>query len=432
MKKLVGTVLLSSILIAPSAVSAKTFPDVPQDFWAEESIDVLSDRGTMNGFPDGTFKPNEPVKRIQAGAMIMKELGLEVQGEVDPESTDISSDFPSRDVVDVMEETGILRGSNGNFRPYEPLTRAQMASVLTRAFELEHNENYYFTDIQPDYWNYSDISSLAHSGITGGKGDGTFAPSEPTTRAQFVTFLHRAIDKMDEREPLEPLAGDYGEYVWNDGLLYGAFSNTQFKAYTKNENGEYEEVENYRFDEMDLKGERYNAGGNMQVVDDSIYLTVEGYKEGEQQAHLYSFKDGEFTLIQEDAPENWYFYDGAMYYTQDGALYRDGNIIIKMNDQNVDYAGSTVYYQGVASGVRTYNLETGEQDTVHAGPLNNMTVFEDKLLVTREISLLIRDLEGNIIENVSSERTPAIFEERANGMTVYLGDGIGPVDFIER
>lgn len=42
------------------------FKDVPEDFWAKEEIEFLSSKGVIKGYHDGTFKPNEPVKRVQA------------------------------------------------------------------------------------------------------------------------------------------------------------------------------------------------------------------------------------------------------------------------------------------------------------------------------------------------------------------------------
>ncbi|SFQ38706.1 S-layer homology domain-containing protein [Salibacterium halotolerans] len=145
-KSLLTGAVLSASLLATSTASAESFPDVSEDYWAQESISALSERGIMSGFPDGTFKPGEPVKRIQAGAMIAEELGLEAQNTTH-NFNDIPADFPSKGVVSVMERTGIIGGdSEGNFRPYEPVTRAQMSAILSRAYNLEANQNYYFTD----------------------------------------------------------------------------------------------------------------------------------------------------------------------------------------------------------------------------------------------------------------------------------------------
>ncbi len=100
--------LLSASLLAPTVVFAESYHDVSEDHWAKTSIDTLTDRGTISGYEDRTFQPNEPVKRIQAAAILVKELGLERQNDQIPEFDDISKDFPQKDVVAIMEDTGII------------------------------------------------------------------------------------------------------------------------------------------------------------------------------------------------------------------------------------------------------------------------------------------------------------------------------------
>nr|QOY38495.1 S-layer homology domain-containing protein [Anaerobacillus isosaccharinicus] len=46
------------------------FPDVPKNHWASEAIETVKEAGIMNGFADGTFKPNEPVTRAQLATVV--------------------------------------------------------------------------------------------------------------------------------------------------------------------------------------------------------------------------------------------------------------------------------------------------------------------------------------------------------------------------
>jgi hypothetical protein len=62
-------------IVAAAPVIAQThtqtqFSDVPSGHWAREFITTLADRGIIAGFPDGTFRPNEPVTRAQYAAMV--------------------------------------------------------------------------------------------------------------------------------------------------------------------------------------------------------------------------------------------------------------------------------------------------------------------------------------------------------------------------
>ncbi|WP_240377171.1 S-layer homology domain-containing protein [Bacillus piscicola] len=452
MRKLIGTLVTVGLLFSPSVVAAKSFPDVSEDFWAASSIDVLSDRGTMSGFPDGTFKPNEPVKRIQAAAMIMKELGLEAGDDTELESTDIKEDFPAKDVVAVMEETGIMRGSDGNFRPYEPLSRAQMATILTRAFELQKNEHFYFTDIPRDYWNFTDIGALAESGITGGKGDGTFAPSETTTRAQFVTFLHRATDKLDEREPAERLAGDYSQFVLHNGKLHTLDNEEEaFVTYRELENGEYEEVERVDLTELAFYDKLEESSfvdrqQEIQVVGDSLYFSVRvlenpGEYPEKYRHDLYAYKDEDVTLVEKDAGENVYFVRGEKYDVKNNTLYQNDRALDTVAGKPnpvIDFSGHYAFYKH-GDEVRKLNLLNGDRHVLYKGEdLRDIDVFDEYLIILGEEknALMVYDLDGNIIRKKAAYagdgNIPEAFIEEPGGLLIAEGVFYNQVEYIER
>ncbi|MFS1518676.1 S-layer homology domain-containing protein [Bacillus sp. SCS-151] len=68
--------LVLSVLLSGMIVSASTsFSDVPDGFWAKNEIEFLSDKNIIKGFSDGTFKPNDEVKRVQTAIMIVRALG---------------------------------------------------------------------------------------------------------------------------------------------------------------------------------------------------------------------------------------------------------------------------------------------------------------------------------------------------------------------
>lgn len=48
------------------------FPDVPTGSWYEEAVKTVSDKGLMNGYPDGIFKPNQPVTRAELASVLVK------------------------------------------------------------------------------------------------------------------------------------------------------------------------------------------------------------------------------------------------------------------------------------------------------------------------------------------------------------------------
>lgn len=82
--------------------------------------------------------------------------------------------------------------SDGTFRPGDPVTRGQMATMFARAFELPERSTAPFSDVA-DSTHEVGINAIAAAGITSGLSDGTFRPGENTTREQGASFLYRAL-----------------------------------------------------------------------------------------------------------------------------------------------------------------------------------------------------------------------------------------------
>ena len=114
------------------------------------------------------------------------------------------------DDVNALAASGVTKGcnppQNTHFCPEDKVTRAQMATFLTRALALEPAESD-FVDVLFDSPHIDDIGALAAAGITKGcnppKND-RFCPDDYVTRAQMATFLARAMK-------LTPAASDFGD-----------------------------------------------------------------------------------------------------------------------------------------------------------------------------------------------------------------------------
>ncbi|MDT8858833.1 S-layer homology domain-containing protein [Alkalihalobacillus sp. MEB130] len=185
------------------AIQATQFTDVSRDYWAREEIHFLFNQEIIRGYNDGTFRPGNTVTRSQAATMIAGALDLELEGRPAPNFVDIREGFHAYDVIAAVADEGIITGREGRFMPNAPLTRGQMAAILTRAFSLTGTWNREFNDVRRNHTFYHDIQALAANNITTGfSSDRTFRPSQPTTRAQFSVFLARTLD--DAFKPGEP------------------------------------------------------------------------------------------------------------------------------------------------------------------------------------------------------------------------------------
>lgn len=167
------------------------FTDISNS-WARDMIEDIAGRSIITGYPDGTFRPNESIKRQHIAVMLARAFELTTKREAMPFS-DVPQNHPYYDSITKLQQAGIVDGSNGAFNPNAPMTRAQMAKILVLAFGLTPEGTSTFHDVPATHWSYDYISALADSGIALGD-NGNFKPNEPVTRAQFVAFMYRALN----------------------------------------------------------------------------------------------------------------------------------------------------------------------------------------------------------------------------------------------
>ena len=136
-------VLFFFLLLSHTAWAA--YPDVPANSPYSPGIGILSGRGILEGFPDGSFHPHDPVTRAQLAKVIVLASGNhtdEVRLPSDPDAAHFPDLAPSIGVpypYDFIEEAaslGYFQGDQeGRFNPDGMITRLQLVLVLVRAAE---------------------------------------------------------------------------------------------------------------------------------------------------------------------------------------------------------------------------------------------------------------------------------------------------------
>jgi uncharacterized glyoxalase superfamily metalloenzyme YdcJ len=187
---------------------------------ATKEIMYLYDKHIICGYPDGTFKPNQPITRTQAAAMLLKALDITVIDKPTVKFKDVSSTSNYYKILATINEKGIIRGDNGYMRPGENTKSAQMAAILRRAFDLPLDGQQAYSDVSSSHWAFSDINNMAKHRISGGYLDGTFKPTMAVTRAQFSAFLARALNDDMKLDSEKSVVIQKGTKIERDGWLY--------------------------------------------------------------------------------------------------------------------------------------------------------------------------------------------------------------------
>ena len=157
--------------------------------WAEAKIKQLFELGIVTGRPDGTYRPDDNISRAEFAAILVKALGLEVNGgEV---FADTAGHW-AREIISTAAGQGLVSGYNDNtFGPDDLVTREQMATMVVRGVELTPvKEPPVFAD-RADFsdWAQEAIVEAAAAGLISGYPDGSFRPQDNATKAEAATVV---------------------------------------------------------------------------------------------------------------------------------------------------------------------------------------------------------------------------------------------------
>ena len=201
--------LACSLPLSAAAADKQRFPDVPPSKHFAEAVNELAARNIIGGYPDGTFKPGNSITRGQAAAIIAKMIKLDTTSVKIPGFTDVSSSHGFYKAIAAMAEKGIIGGyPDGSYKPNEPINRKNMASILVKAFDLPRDAatNHPFKD--PSGIT-NDVLIIYKLGITTGTTPTTFSPNAFITRGQAAKML-KATEEVDTKHVVTLDAEDFG------------------------------------------------------------------------------------------------------------------------------------------------------------------------------------------------------------------------------
>ena len=109
---------------------------------------------------------------------------------------DMPTDW-SADAVQSAVTNGLLSGKDGLIAAADNLTRAEMATIITRAFNAEVEDDISFTDVKTDAWYKSAVAKAVHMGAMNGSGSNGFTPAASVTRQEVFVVLARVLKLAD-------------------------------------------------------------------------------------------------------------------------------------------------------------------------------------------------------------------------------------------
>lgn len=233
-----GVLLLAEPPVPAGAqtTGSEFFTDVEGETHAD-AIDRIHEAGIVEGCAEDRYCPDDSVTRAQTASFLAG--ALELPPPSGEHFSDVAGDDEHADNIHALFEAGITQGCTADsFCPERPMTRAQMASFLNRAFDIADSDTTYFPAVSGAH--HTSINAIADVGVTGGcRPLGlAYCPHEDVRRDQMATFLARALELVPRVSiPMQMTPGTSGEHVGQlqillDGLGYhlaavdGIYGNT--------------------------------------------------------------------------------------------------------------------------------------------------------------------------------------------------------------
>jgi S-layer homology domain len=195
-----ATPLVMQVPVQAQTQTYRSFTDVASGYWANGFIDELASRQIITGFPDGSFRPDEPVTRAQFAAMLRSAFNRNnVRNSVN--FRDVPADYWASAAIRDAYVRGFMSGYPENeFRPGEYIPRAQVLVALTSGLGYAPSNNVgstlqVFNDASsiPD-WARNSIAAATEKKLVVNYPNAQFLnPSRPATRSEVAALIYQAM-----------------------------------------------------------------------------------------------------------------------------------------------------------------------------------------------------------------------------------------------
>ena len=199
----------------------------------------------INGYPDSTVRPEQNISRAEVAVVFYRLLTDELRDgdfEDGVSFPDVDPDYWYNTAIRTMSSLGVLNGyPDGTFKPDEAITRAELATIAAHFATMMHMapmNHILFSDID-GHWAQAEIMYASEVGWVNGYEDGTFMPDRNISRAEFITLVNRVLGRVLETP--DDLISD-GMIVWIDNMDIEEWYYLAIQESTNSHEAEFKDV----------------------------------------------------------------------------------------------------------------------------------------------------------------------------------------------
>lgn len=323
---------LSALVTLVITIPAFAYPDVNSDHWAAKQIEVLTEKGVIVGYPDGTFKPDDNVSRAEFASMAIKALGQEHTTVAQPvKFTDIEPGFWAYDAIQKALYFDLIScpPQGEPFRPDDTVTRAESISVAVNALTTEQisdmkakevlSKKFADTNEVPEWFLIpAGKAEILNMLVTiPSKDKAKIEANRPATRAEVSAILYEMMEQAQlnpNAKLAEAMRKKTGEgYVVENAYVQGSVGTIPAGAIVP------VKLSNYISSQSSQPGEIYVASAPENYITKDKFILV--YKGSNLKGQLLDVRSGK-------------------WFVRNGVLVLDNSLITTNNDQTTTFAGS--------------------------------------------------------------------------------------------
>ena len=159
--------LLTEEARAENWAERSPYPDVMPEDWFNHEISTLTRAGILKGRPDGTFGPDESITRAEVATICARFFDTDVR---DKTFSDIEGHWAQKE-IEIACSSGILNGyPDGTYRPDQPITRAEFIAIVNRVLNRVAHKDHLHADMicwpdnmNTEIWYYADVQEATNS-----------------------------------------------------------------------------------------------------------------------------------------------------------------------------------------------------------------------------------------------------------------------------
>lgn len=235
-------------VIPPVRPTDPVRPQEPEGLNTEDHVAYII------GYPDGEVKPEGNITRAEVATIFFRLLTDETREEYWSQTngyTDVARDAWYNNAISTLSNLGIIDGyEDGSFRPNSPITRAEFTKIAVSFFEyadIEYEGT--FSDVAEGRWYTQFVAAAVEMGLIEGYPDGTFRPEASITRAEACTIVNRTLGRAPHEDHLLP---EEEMITWPDNL-YGAWYYADMQEATNSHDYEWTTEDSERVEDWTEK-----------------------------------------------------------------------------------------------------------------------------------------------------------------------------------